>query len=146
MSRSKLTVYSIRDQRSCRCERSIVLSVRCVQMEKNTYVMYLAIGFGLLCLLPLTDSLDKGMEIFATVLVLGYWAALGFSFLLYLLKNIFAECGVGVFFYNLWLFLSLMGVAVGVLAIIDDGIYKVPWAACLIFYGVAVGFLNRNEL
>ena len=79
-------------------------------------------------------------------LVVGYWVMLGFLFLAILVKNFFSEFGIGHLIYNLWLFASLMCVAIGILAIIDDGAEKARWALWLILYGGTVGYFNRKEL
>lgn len=113
-------------------------------MDKNILFFYLVVGFGLLFLAPAAESIGLGP--IATFLVIGYWGGMGLCFLLFILKNIFAEYEVGTLLYNLWLFLSLMSVAVGILAIVDDGADKARWGIWLILYGGAVGYLNRREL
>lgn len=115
-------------------------------MEKRNHIFYLAVGFGLLFLLPVAESVDKSLGQVATFLVIGYWAMLGFAFLLFVLKNLFAGYGINTLLYNIWLCVSLMSVAVGVLAIVDNGIEQARWAVVLILYGSTVGFLNRKEL
>lgn len=115
-------------------------------MDKNYIIFYLAIGFGLLFLIPAAESVGDGLGQLATFLVIGYWGLMGFCFLLFILKNMFAEYGFGNMLYNLWFFLSIMCVAVGALAIVDDGIDKAPWAVLLILYGGTIGYLKRNEL
>lgn len=115
-------------------------------MDRKTLVFYVVVGVGLLFSLPVVESVEPGLGRIATFLVVGYWGGMGICFFLFLLKKLIAEYRVGFMLYHLWLFLSLMCVAVGILAILDDGLYQVPWAAALIFYGGAVGYLNRKEL
>ncbi len=115
-------------------------------MDKNNLLFYLAVGFGLLFLLPAADSVGENIGQIATILVIGYWGGMGLCFLLFLLKNLFAEFRFSMMLYNLWLFVSLMCVAVGILAIVDDGIDKARWAVGLILYGTTVGYFNRKEL
>ena len=115
-------------------------------MERGALLFYLAIGFGLLFLLPLADTLDKNLQIVAAVLVAGYWGLLGLFFLILLFKSFFAEYVLGALLYNIWLFVSLMCVAVGVLALLDSGVENAAWAIWLVLYGTLVGILKRNEL
>lgn len=115
-------------------------------MDKNDLFFYLMVGFGLLFLVPAAETVGDNLGKISTFLVIGYWGWMGLCFLLFLLKNLFLEYRIGRLLYNLWLFTSLMCVAVGILAIVDDGIGKSRWAICLIAYGGAVGYLNRKEL
>jgi hypothetical protein len=115
-------------------------------VNKHIPTLYLILGLGLLFLIPTAESVSQNLGIIATVLVVGYWAMLGFLFIILLLKKFFAEFDLRSMLYNLWLFLSLMCVAVGTLAILDDGTDKAQWAVWLIFYGGTVGFLKRKEL
>ena len=115
-------------------------------MDRNSLVFYIVVGIGLLFLIPVVESVDQSLVPIASFLVIGYWGGMGFCFFLYLLKKLCAEYQVGFMLYNLWLFLSLMCVAVGILAIIDDGVDQARWGVLLIFYGSIVGYYNRKEL
>ena len=115
-------------------------------MDKNNLLFYLVVGFGILFLIPVADSVGENLGRIATILVIGYWGTMGLSFFLFILKNLFAEYKVNTLLYNLWLFLSLISVAIGILAIVDDGINEARWAVCLIVYGGTVGYLKRKEL
>lgn len=115
-------------------------------MDKNNLIFFLALGLGLLLLIPAAESVGQNLVSIATFLVIGYWGIMGFGLLIFAYRNLFSEYGATNMFYNLWLFLSLMCVAVGILAIIDDGADKVPWAVGLIIYGTTVGYLKRKEL
>ncbi len=115
-------------------------------MDRNSPVFYVVIGIGLLFLMPAVESVDRSLGRIASFLVIGYWGGMGLCFFLFLLRKLIAEYKVGFMLYNLWLFLSLMCVAVGILAIVDDGMDQARWAVVLIFYGSIVGFYNRKEL
>jgi len=115
-------------------------------MDKNNLLFYLVVGFGLLFLIPVAESVGENLGRIATILVIGYWGTMGLSFFLFILKNLFAEYKVNTLLYNLWLFLSLISVAIGILAIVDDGINGARWAIFLIIYGGTVGYLKRKEL
>lgn len=122
------------------------LWVQEVVMEKGAVFFYLVVGFGLLFFLPFAESLDKGLYQIATVLILGYWGMIGLCFLALLVTKFIDEYDFGNLLYNIWFFASLMCVAIGILAIVDDGAEKSTWAICLILYGGTVGFLKRAEL
>lgn len=115
-------------------------------MDRRIPALYLIIGLGLFFLLPAAESVDHSLGRIATFLVIGYWAMLGLLFLSLVLKNFFAAFGIRSLLYNLWLFLSLMCVAVGILAIVDEGVDQARWAVWLILYGGTVGYFNRKEL
>ncbi len=115
-------------------------------MDKQIPALYLILGLALLFLIPTAESVSENLGIIATILVVGYWIMLGILFMILLLKSFFSQFDLRSMLYNLWLFLSLMCVAVGILAIIDDGAEKARWAVWLIFYGGTVGYLNRKEL
>lgn len=115
-------------------------------MDQNNLIFYLAIGFGLIFMLPVAESAGENLNYVATFLVLGYWGTMGLGFFLFLLKKFVEQYRVSSLLYNLWLFISLMCVAVGVLAIVDDGIDQAKWAVGLILYGGTVGYFNRSEL
>lgn len=115
-------------------------------MEKNTLMYYCIIGLGLILLLPAADAAGENLQWIATFLVFGYWSLLAFCIGITLCKNLFTTYGAKEMLYNLWLFLSLACVAVGVLAIVDDGLDKSRWALWLIVYGTTVGYFNRKEL
>lgn len=115
-------------------------------MDKNIPLFYLTIGLGLLFLPQLAESVDPNLGMVANFLVIGYWSMAVIYALIVLFKNIFSTEGFFLLLYNLWLFLSLMCVAIGALAIVDDGIDQARWAVWLIFYGLTVGFFKRNEL
>ena len=115
-------------------------------MDKQIPALYLILGLGLLFLIPTAESVSQNLGIIATILVVGYWTMLGLLFMIFLFKRFFSEFDFRSMLYNIWLFLSLMCVAVGILAIVDDGADKARWAVWLIFYGSTVGFLNRKEL
>lgn len=115
-------------------------------MDRNNLIFFLVLGFGLLFLEPIAASVSDNFTRLATFLILVYWGGLGLCALIFLLKNIFAEYGVNNLLYNLWLFLSLMCVAVGILAIVDNGAEKTQWAVWMVFYGSTVGYIKRKEL
>jgi len=115
-------------------------------MESKSLMMYLAVGLGLFFLLPTVEAVEPELAQVATFLVLGYWGLMGIYFLIFAMTSIFAEFGFSTMLYNLWLFCSLMCVAVGVLAIIADGVYQARWGVLLIIYGGTIGYLNRKEL
>lgn len=115
-------------------------------MGKNNLFFYLVIGFGLLFVIPAVESVNSNLGPIVTFLVIGYWCWMGLGFLIFLLKNLFAEYELSTLLYNLWLFLSLMCVAVGILALVADGPDKANWAIWMIFYGTTVGYINRKEL
>jgi hypothetical protein len=115
-------------------------------MDKPIPALYLVLGFGLLFLIPVAESITENLGQIATFLVVGYWLMLAFFFLTILIKNFFSQFSIRNLLYNLWLFASLMCVAVGILAIIDDGADKARWAVWLILYGGTVGYFNRAEL
>jgi hypothetical protein len=115
-------------------------------MDKNNLIFYLVVGFGIFFLVPVAESVGENLGRIATILVIGYWGTMALSFFLFLLKNLFADYQVNTLLYNLWLFLSLISVAIGILAIVDDGIHGARWAICLIVYGGTVGYLKRKEL
>lgn len=115
-------------------------------MDKRVPVLYVLLGLGLLFLIPAAESVGRTLGHIATFLVIGYWAMLALCFVIPLVKNFFAEFGLRSLLFNLWLFLSLMCVAVGVLAIVDDGMAQARWAAWLIVYGLTVAYFNRKEL
>lgn len=115
-------------------------------MGKCIPALYLIIGFGLLFLLPAAESVSTNLGHVATFLIFGYWGLLAVYGLIIIVKNFFKVFGFGHLLYQLWLFVSLMCVAVGVLAILDEGAANVPWAVLMILYGSSVGYLNRSEL
>lgn len=115
-------------------------------MDKRIPALYLILGLGLLFLIPVAESVTQNLGKIATFLVVGYWIMLGFFFLTILVKNFFSQFGIRNLIYNLWLFVSLMCVAVGILAIVDDGADKARWAVWLILYGGTVAYFNREEL
>ena len=115
-------------------------------MDRNSLVCYVLVGIGLLFLMPVAESVDQSLGRIASFLVIGYWGGMGLCFFLVLLKELIAEYEVGFMLYHLWLFISLMCVAVGILAIVDNGIHQARWAVLLIFYGSIVGYYNRKEL
>lgn len=115
-------------------------------MDKSNMIFFLVVGFGLLFMVPVAESVGENLGRIASFLVIGYWGTIGLSFFIFLLKNLFADYKVNTLLYNLWLFLSLMCVAIGILAIVDEGVDKARWAIFLILYGGTVGYLNRKEL
>lgn len=115
-------------------------------MEKNILMYYCIIGLGLIFLLPAADAAGGKLEWVASFLVFGYWSLLAIYMGITLCQNLFETYGAKEMLYNLWLFLSLACVAVGILAIVDDGLGKSSWALWLIVYGTAVGYYNRKEL
>lgn len=115
-------------------------------MDKKIPGLYLIIGIGLLFLIPVAESVTENLGLIATFLVIGYWIMLGVLFFTILVKNFFSEFSIRNLLYNIWLFASLMCVAIGILAIVDDGADKAHWALLLILYGGTVGYFNRSEL
>lgn len=115
-------------------------------MDSKSLIMYLAVGLGLIFLLPAADSIGPGLAMLVKFLVVGYWAFMGICFVIYVSSNLFADFAFGTMMYNLWLFCSLMCVAIGVLAIVDVGLDQANWALWLIIYGGSVGYLKRKEL
>lgn len=115
-------------------------------MDRNNLIFFIVLGFGLLFLEPVAASVNENLGQAATFLILMYWGGLGLGALIFLLKNLFTGYGINNMLYNLWLFLSLMCVAVGILAIIDDGPEKAQWAVWMVLYGTSVGYIKRNEL
>ncbi len=115
-------------------------------MSRYDHLYFMVIGVALLFLIPFAESVDKNLGMVATVLVAGYWGGLALYFLAFALKRMFAGFGITTMLFNIWLFLSLMCVAIGVLAIIDNGLEPNRWAVALIIYGFTVGFLNRKDL
>lgn len=115
-------------------------------MKNNSHLYYLSVGIGLIALLPVAESAGLGVERLAVFLVAGYWVLLGVYFSIVFAQRLFTEFEAGLMIYNIWLFLSLMAVAVGVLAILDVGVEGARWGVGLVVYGSVVGYLNRHRL
>lgn len=115
-------------------------------MDRNNLIFFLMLGFGVLFLEPIAASVSPNLAQVATFLIIIYWGSIGLCAFMFLFKKFSADYGINNLLYNLWLFLSLMCVAVGVLAIIDDGAEKAQWAVWMILYGTTVGYLKRKEL
>jgi hypothetical protein len=115
-------------------------------MKKNDWILFLAMGIALLFLEPVTALIDSNLGQAAQCLVMLYWSGLGICWLFFACRNLFADCSPTGLLYNLWLFSSLMSIAVGILAVIDEGPEKTEWALWLILYGTTVVYLKRKEL
>lgn len=115
-------------------------------MERKNLAMYVIIGFGLFFLLTAIEFFEPSLAGMAKFLVFGYWGTMAAAALISIFSNLFVDFSITHMLYNLWLFCSLMCVAVGILAIVDDWPHKAGWAVWVIIYGTTVGFIKRKEL